>query len=201
MELGTGDVVVVLDRFARQLGGTIRDGVNAGALACTEQARRNYRQVLGASQRLSGYRYTPKGTKTQPRRVNPYYREATSSTHPQAIVAVRGPAQLVEHPRKGGYTIRPRGNGVVSPTLAAMVRRGELTARNIGVPRPAMRTPRGPRADVKPGPANHPPRPFLRMVPQAPRLIEEAARKRVQTQMDEVARRVNRFTSEVVGGG
>jgi hypothetical protein len=209
VELGTGDVVVVMDRLAARLGPSVRDGVNAAALALTVDARRRYQRAIGPEQRLSGYRYNPKGSKVgdrQGRRVNPYFREATSPTRPQALVAVRGPGHLVEHPRRGGYTIAPRRQGLQvgsTAALAGLIKHGftDLTAGAAAIGRarnPAVRTPRGPRANAEPGPITRPLRPFLTMVEHAPAIVERAAGAQLQKHVDDVARQTRRIVSKVL---
>jgi hypothetical protein len=209
VELGTGDVVVVMDRLAQQLGPTIRDAVNAAALALTVDARKRYQRAIGPEQRLSGYRYNTKGSKVgdrQGRRVNPYYREAASGTRPQALVAVRGPGHLVEHRRRGGYTITPHRARLQvgsAAALAGLIKHGftDLSAGAAAIGRarnPAMRTPRGPRASVTPGPITRPLRPFLTMVDHAPAIVERAARAQLQKHVDDVARQTRRVIHKVL---
>lgn len=181
------ELPVYLDRtMVAALRLATREAVNVSALEVTQDARRRVRSVLGPEQRMSRLtvrKRNDKGGKLERvtlatiekggTRINPYYRQADSTTKPVALVGARGPAHLIEHSRRGGYDVRPT-RGVA--TSAAGEDLAELQARIFGrtrtetqattarlQKRPALVTglgteknPAGYYGRVRPGPINRP---------------------------------------------
>lgn len=181
----------VAPTIIRDLRLGMREGVNVSALAIVTDARRRVQLAVGADQRLSGVvtrkrfdrdgstRRVTAATKAKGgTRINPYYRKAASETNPVALVGVRGPAQFVEHPRRGGYQVRPLRQAV-EPTRAtelAGLSLGGLTPNLAGrLANPALRTPFGPRAAVYPGAIRVPKAPISAAFAAAARTMERAA--------------------------
>ena len=183
--------VRVAPGIIRDLRLGVREGVNASALAVTTDARRRVQIAVGAEQRLSGVvtrkrfdrggvtrRVTAATRAKGGTRINPYYRPAASTTNPVALVGVRGPAQFIEHPRRGGYQVRPLRQAVEPgrATELAGLSLGGLTPNLAGrLANPALRTPMGPRAAVYPGAIRVPRAPISAAFAGAAKTVERAA--------------------------
>lgn len=189
----------VVAELAEAMRLATREAVNKSAEVVTLDARRRVRAAVGADQRLSGVktrkragstrRVTPETIGKGGTRINPYYRAATSETNPQALVGVRGPAQYIEHPRRGGYEVRPLDRPVTPaaiPTVADMLAATFGTAPDVAAARlrhPALATPQGPRARARPGAIATPLAPITKAFAAAPATIHEAARDAVEASM------------------
>jgi hypothetical protein len=196
------EATTTFTRLAQQLDLTLVDTVNWAALQLTTDARHGYKAALGPEQRLSGYWYTPKGTRVAGgRRLNPAYKEASSVTKPVALVMVRGPAQLIENPRKGGYRVKghaPRARKISDAAVAMAERQGlsraaALRAARAATTRP-IRTPDGPRAGASPGPIRRPLAPFRYMMLRAASIIDRGVTEQVER---DVQRRLQHLQSGI----
>lgn len=209
-----GNAVTVTGELVGAVQGATREAVNASALAITSDARRRTQDALGPEQRLSGviYRQNRNGRRgivsagvraKGGTRINPYYRDAHSETKPVALVGVRGPAQYIEHRRKGGYDVRPVHTvGVDADTRAAA---DDLVASLVGPgPRseakarqaklrgkvaaqhhpPALKIGALVRAAAHPGPVLLPPRPITHAFGAANRTMERVARDAFAAQLE-----------------
>lgn len=179
-----------------------REAVNVCALEITTRARRALQAVIGPEQRLSGQRiaYTWSGAdrkqgKADRRgiKINPYYKAADAPVHPTALVGVRGPAQRVEHPRKGGYPIGPtagrpsRGAPSLEPLdISTMIDRSKQRVRaGEHLRRPALRMPDGSyRYGVKGGAITRPSAPITRTFRLAPVIVDRLAVDTMRKYMD-----------------
>lgn len=199
---------IVGPKLAADLRLANREAVNVSALEITTRARRALQAVIGPEQRLSGQRvaYTWTGADRKQGkaggrgiRVNPYYRPAMAPVHPTALVGVRGPAQRVEHPRRGGYPIGPtagrasRGAPSLEPLdISAMIDRSRQRVRaGEHLRRPALRMPDGAyRYGVKGGAITRPPAPITRTFRLAPVIVDRLAAATMQKYMDLTLRKV-----------
>src|SRR5215468_3959912 len=100
MPLDAQEYVRLTPRILAELGASAVAGINAAAAAVTKQATAATAAVVGPDGRLS---HLPKS-----KPVKPYFKRARPGPHPLAVCGVRGPAHLIEHPRKGGYKVRAR---------------------------------------------------------------------------------------------
>lgn len=195
------ELVRVTDRVAAELRLATREAVNHSAELVVVDARRRVQAAIGPEQRMSrvtarmrnGRRsvVTAETVAKGGTRINPYYRTATSTTNPVALIGVRGPAHYIEHPRRGGYLVKPRRPVVVDADIADAI--DELQAELFGRERAARRRsgerlPRRPalkiagdyRAAARPGPITTPLAPITKAFAAAPQTIAAAARARVE---------------------
>lgn len=150
-------MAVTLAQFTKQISADIaddlrlamREAVNKSALAVTQDARKRVSAKLGPERRLSGSKIQFSWTVEQPgtesrrvrtaadprgRRINPAYKPALSETNPTALVGARGPAQWIEHDRKGGYDIVPRHKGRQGATAAQRSSASDFIESMLGRP-------------------------------------------------------------------
>lgn len=146
-------------QVAEDLQLAMREAVNACALEITKRARIAVRRAIGDDQKLS---HMSGGTKKA--KIQPYYLPAESTTRPQAICRVKGPWQIIERPRKGGYQVKAKRK---SAKAAASLESFGLS------PGQALKTPQGPRGGVKPGPITTPLAPVSKTFARADRIIDE----------------------------
>lgn len=195
-----GDVVTITRGIERQLRLAARDAVNESALAVTTDARNLVKAMLGPEQRMSrvttrkrndkGGRTTKVSASTLAQggtKINPAYKQADSDTNPVAIIGARGPAHLIEHRRRGGYTVKP-ARGILTAAQAAPL--SDLEAQLFGAQRAAERRsserlPHAPalpmggdvyRGSAKPGPISTPRAPITRAFARARTTIANRAR-------------------------
>ena len=154
---------VVTPEIAKQIRLATREAVNKSALEITQDARERVNLAIGPERRLSGSKILFSWTVEKPgtdsrrvrkeadprgRRINPAYKQADSVTKPTALIGARGPAQWIEHDRKGPYKepIRPRRSRATSDKAVADLDR--LQQEIFGTP-----SSRGPTSRLKHAPA------------------------------------------------
>jgi hypothetical protein len=190
-------VVVVTQPVQAALRLATREAVNQVALLITQDARRRVQAAIGAEQRMSGVtsrqrngkrsQVTPETIAKGGTRINPAYKNADSLTNPVAVIGARGPAHYIEHPRRGGYEVRPRRAGATGPAVPSMA---AILAKTLDITpqvaegrlrHPALRIPgtKG-RASAHPGPINHPLAPITQAFTAAPTTMANAARDELE---------------------
>lgn len=213
---------VVTPNLARAVQLATREAVNASLLAITQDARARVRTVLGPEQRMSRVTTRKRGDRTSRvttatiekggTRINPYFRQADSTTRPVGLVGARGPAHLLEHSRRGGYDVRPHrrtGNTAAVSDLANLQAeifgrsraQAQVTAARVARPG-AIRTgvagtgknTHGDYGRVRPGPIFRPAGgPIAAAFRAAPNTMNDLATKAVQDTLDR--------TVNSIGGG
>jgi hypothetical protein len=144
----------------------MREAVNKSALAVTQDARERVKLEIGPEQRLSGSKILFSWTVEQPgtesrrirtkadpagRRINPAYKPADSETKPTALIGARGPAQWIEHDRRGGYDIAPRAGRQGRPGAAVQSEVNTFVQSMLGGPMKATKRGHAPAVGRKGG--------------------------------------------------